>query len=54
MGHLVMGYGILVGLVGAAFFAVWKLNQRGADKLQVQIDEMTALRSHPESGERLC
>ena len=52
MGHLVMGYGILVGLVGAAFFAVWKLNQRGADRLQVQIDEMTALRSHPESGER--
>jgi hypothetical protein len=53
MGHLVMGYGILVGLVGSVFFAVWKLNQRGADKLQVQIDEMTALRSHPESGERL-
>jgi len=53
MGHLVMGYGILVGLVGAAFFAVWKLNQRGADRLQVQIDEMTALRSRPESGERL-
>jgi hypothetical protein len=54
MGHLVMGFGILVALVGAVFFAVWELNQRGADKLQVQIDEMTALRSHPESGERLC
>jgi hypothetical protein len=54
MGHLVMGYGIVAGLVGAVFFAVWKLNQRGADRLQVQIDEMTALRSHPESGERLC
>ena len=54
MGHLVMGYGLLAALVGAVFFAVWKLNQRGADRLQVQIDEMTALRSHPESGERLC
>jgi hypothetical protein len=54
MGHLVMGYGIVAGLVGAVFFAVWKLNQRGADRLQVQIDEMTALRSHPESGERPC
>jgi hypothetical protein len=39
--------------MGAAFYAVWKLNQRGAKKLQIQIDEMTALRSHPESGERL-
>ena len=54
MGHLVMGYGIVAGMVGAVFFAVWKLNQRGADRLQVQIDELTALRSHPESGERLC
>jgi hypothetical protein len=54
MGHLVMGYGILVSLVGAVFFAVWRLNQRGADRLQVQIDEMTALSSHPESGEHLC
>lgn len=54
MGHLVMGYGIVTTLAGAVFFAVWKLNRRGADRLQVQIDEMTALGSHPESGERLC
>jgi hypothetical protein len=26
---LVMGHGVLVGLVGAVFFVVWKLNQRG-------------------------
>jgi hypothetical protein len=44
LGHLVMGYGILAGIVGAVLFAVWKLNQRGADGLQVQIDEMNALR----------
>lgn len=54
MSHLVMGYGIVVSLVGAVFFAVWKLNQRGADRLQIQIDEMTALRSHTESSEHLC
>jgi hypothetical protein len=29
MGHLVMGYGIVAGLIGAVFFVVWKLNQRG-------------------------
>jgi hypothetical protein len=54
MGHLLMGHGILVGLVGAVFFAVWKLNQRGADRLQAQIDEVTELCSHPESGEHVC
>jgi hypothetical protein len=53
-GHLLMGYGILVGLVAAVFYAIWKINQRGADRLQAQIDEMTELRSHPESGERIC
>jgi hypothetical protein len=51
MGHLVMGYGVLTGLIGAILFAVWMLNQRGAARLQVQIDEMIALRSHPDSGE---
>ncbi|MDP9051883.1 MAG: hypothetical protein M3O31_14365 [Acidobacteriota bacterium] len=54
MGQLLMGYGILVILVGAVFLAVWKLNQRAADKLQAQIDEMTELCSPPENGERLC
>jgi hypothetical protein len=44
MGSLLKGYGIVVGLSAAVFFAVWKLNQRAADKLQAQIDEMIALR----------
>jgi hypothetical protein len=54
MASLLKGYGIVVGLVAAVFYAVWKLNQRGADKLQAQIDEMNALCSHPESGEHVC
>jgi hypothetical protein len=52
MGHLVMGYGIVVGLVAVVFYAVLKLNQRGADRLQDQIDEMTELCDQPESGGR--
>jgi hypothetical protein len=54
MASLLKGYGIVVGLVAAVFYAIWKLNQRGADKLQAQIDEMNALGSHPESGEHVC
>jgi len=43
MSHLAMGYGILLGMVGAVFFGIAKLNQRAAAKLQVQIDEMRKL-----------
>lgn len=48
LGHLVMGYGILVGCVAVVFFAVWKLNQSAAEKLQAQIDELTALCKGPD------
>ena len=44
MGHMLLGYGIMLSLVAAVFYAVWRLNQSGADKLQAQIDEMIALR----------
>jgi hypothetical protein len=54
LGHLLRGYSIPVGLAMAVFYAVWRLNQRGADKLQAQIDEITELCSHPESGEHVC
>jgi len=54
MGSLLRGFGIVAGLVTAVFYAVWRLHQRGADRLQAQIDEMTELCRNPESGERLC
>lgn len=54
MGALVRGYGVLACCMAAVFYAVWRLNQKGADKLQVQIDEMSKLCSQPEGGERLC
>lgn len=53
LGHLIMGYGIVAGLVAVVFLAVWRLNQRGADRLQDQIDELTALRNHPEDDGHL-
>lgn len=37
------GFGLLALIMAAVFFAVWKLNQWSAKKLQVQIDELDAL-----------
>lgn len=37
------GFGLLALIMAAVFFAVWKLNQWSAKKLQIQIDELDAL-----------
>lgn len=39
----VIGYGVPAAIVAALFFAVWKLNQWSAKKLQVRIDELDEL-----------
>lgn len=52
--HLLRGYSIPVGCMAAVFYGVWKINQWAARKLQAQIDEMTELSNHSESGEPLC
>lgn len=37
-------FGVILAIVLAVFFAVWRLNQWAANKLQAQIDELDALR----------
>jgi hypothetical protein len=43
LGHLILSFGIPAGGVAAIFWAIWKLNQSAAEKLQAQIDELDEL-----------
>ncbi len=44
LGHFVIGSLVSPAIVAAVFFGVWKLNGRAAERLQIQIDELDALR----------
>lgn len=48
LGQLVINILASQGIIPAVFFAVWKLNRRGAERLQTQIDELDALRKSPD------
>ena len=43
VGRAVLGFGVTIAFVSALWFAIWKLNQRAARKLQLRIDTLIAL-----------
>jgi hypothetical protein len=47
VGAAIASFSLISACVAAVFFAVWKLNQWAANKLQVQIDELDALMRSP-------
>lgn len=48
MGIARISFGLVLTCVLAVFFAVWRLNQWAANKLQAQIDELDALMRDPQ------
>jgi hypothetical protein len=47
-GQFVLRSLISPGIMAAVFFAIWKMNRRGAERLQAQIDEINSLREGPD------
>lgn len=43
LGAAIAAFSLIAAGIGAVFFAIWKLNNWAANKLQVQIDELDAL-----------
>ena len=43
MGIAIVSFSFITLCIAAVFFAVWKLNDWAAKKLQLQIDELDAL-----------
>ena len=47
-GRLALSFGLVVAVVAAVFFAVWKLNQHATRKLESEIEELDALMREPD------
>ena len=47
LGPAVLTFSLSSAFIAAVFFFTWKINQAGAKKLQLQIDDLTSLQTDP-------